>query len=117
MPHRARLAAGGDLDHVIAHEVARAAREGKTAAGVVAVPRAGLEGDQIMTEVEVDRNPFALRPFAIRIEQEGPWLGRRILCSSRHMDRWLQIKLHTLSVRSPKSLTPSVRLISTGGDH
>src|SRR5262249_43375936 len=115
MPHRARLAAGRDLDHVIAHEVARAVREGKAAAGVVAVPRAGLERDQIVTEVEVDRNSFTLRPFAIGIEQEWLWLGRRILCSSRHMDRLLRMRRGLCRQICPKSLTPSVGLISTGG--
>src|SRR5262249_51335170 len=78
----------------IAHEVARAMREGKATTGVVAVPRAGLQGDQIMTEVEVNRNAFTLGPFAIRIEQEWSWLGRRILSWSRHVD-WL-LSIHAM---------------------
>src|SRR5438128_10647220 len=107
MPHGACLAAGRDLDDVVAHEVARTVREGKTAAGVVTVPRAGLQGDQIMTEVEVDRNAFTLGPFAIRIEQEWPWLGRRILCRPRHMDRLLRMWLSIYRQVCIKSLAPT----------
>ena len=57
------------LDHVIGHEVAAAVRVVETPACVVARPRPGLDGEQVVAEVEMDRHALALRPIHVGIEQ------------------------------------------------
>ena len=76
MADRACLLARGDLDHVVAHEVAGAMREGKAATGVIAVPAAGLQRDQVMAKIEMNGDAFPFRPFAIGIEQKRLRLAR-----------------------------------------
>src|SRR5215510_14938886 len=74
MLDRTRLPAGGNLDHVVAHEVAGAMRERKAAASIVAIPPAGLEREQIVAKIKVDGNSFAGGPVAIWIQEKILWI-------------------------------------------
>src|SRR4051794_38226478 len=70
MIDRPRLAAGGHFDDIVAHEVAGTMGEGEATARAVTVPGAGLERDQVVTEIEVNWNALAARPFLVGVEQE-----------------------------------------------
>src|SRR5215472_16763488 len=81
MPDWTGFPASRHFDHVVAHEVARAVRKGKAAAGSVAVPWTCLQAEQIMAKVEMNRDAFALSPFAVWIEEkrlgvrQGIWIN------------------------------------------
>ena len=69
MLDRRGLPARLDLDHVVGHEVAAAVRVAEAPARVVARPRAGLDREQVVAEVEMDRHALAVGPIHVGIEQ------------------------------------------------
>ena len=77
MLDRRGLAAGRHFQHVVGHEVAAAMAVGEAAAGAVAVPGLGFQGEEVEAEVHMDRDILAL---LLRCEQ------RRFPCGNKHVD-------------------------------
>jgi aldehyde dehydrogenase (NAD+) len=70
------------LTAMACHEVARAVRVREAALGLVAVPGAGLQFEQVVAEVQVDGDALALRPVSVGVDQHpclrhGGGLGGR----------------------------------------
>ena len=70
MLDRARLGSLGDLQHVVGHEVAPAMGMGEAAPGVITVPRAGLQRQEVVAEIEVDGNAFPFGPVEVGIDEK-----------------------------------------------